>query len=290
MIFENLKIGLRMISPQGDIFEVCAISNSDRTALVKVNEFSTKGPNDEDPMDKSGREFTGGNSGWISEHGKNAMRRGFYEVSYRDLSLWRGDDIPEFKTGDFVKDLDGNKYEIVDTEYSHTARYQLALREFSGDFIERNADKCWSFEELGSIRWIYNTQNDAVLADDYAGIYQIFATELKLTEFTPRPDGIPVAPKEAKPVAPVNAKRPSIEEIREITAQAENADLDKVLDEMYPKILEAAERGEHTVSFNTLDSEMSELAMFSPKYRIFEYFSAEGYKVLERGGEFEIKW
>lgn len=55
MIFEELKLGLQMISPQGDIFEVCAIGNGDRTALVKVNEFSTKGSYDEEPMDKTGR-------------------------------------------------------------------------------------------------------------------------------------------------------------------------------------------------------------------------------------------
>nr|DAX96180.1 MAG TPA: hypothetical protein [Bacteriophage sp.] len=284
MLFEELLLGLQVISPQGDIFEVCAISNGDKTVLVKVNEFAAKNHGDEDPMDKSGRAFTRGNSGWITEHGKNAMRQGFYEVGYRDLSLWR-DDIPEFKTGDFVKDLDGNKYEIVDTKYSYTARYQLALREFSSDFIERNADKCRSFEEPGSIRWIYNTQNDAVLADDYTGIYQLFATELKLTEFTPRPDEIPVAPKEAKPVAPVNAKRPSIEEIREITAQAENADLDKALDEIYPKILEAAERGEHTV---VLENDMVD----SLKLQVYGYLSDAGFMVRElfMGDSFEIKW
>lgn len=284
MLFEELLLGLQVISPQGDIFEICAISNGDKTVLVKVNEFATKNHGDEDPMDKSGRAFTRGNSGWITEHGKNAMRRGFYEVGYRDLSLWR-DDIPEFKTGDFVKDLDGNKYEIVDTKYSYTARYQLALREFSSDFIERNADKCWSFEEPGSIRWIYNTQNDAVLAEDYTGIYQLYATELKLTEFTPRPDEIPVSPKEAKPVAPVNAKRPSIEEIREITAQAENADLDKALDEIYPKILEAAERGEHTV---VLENDMVD----SLKLQVYGYLSDAGFMVRElfMGDSFEIKW
>lgn len=275
MLFEELLLGLQMISPQGDIFEVCAISNSDRTALVKVNEFSTKGPNDEDPMDNSGREFTGGNSGWITEHGKNAMRRGFYEVGYRDLSLWR-DDIPEFKTGDFVKDLDGNKYEIVDTEYSYTARYQLALREFSSDFIERNADKCWSFEEPGSIRWIYNTQNDAVLADDYTGIYQLFATELKLTEFTPRPDEIPVAPKEAK------RKRPSIEEIRELTEASSSQALDKQLDEIYALIQENAKRGDNVAYFAKTNEALSR--------KVVEHFRSEGFTVNDFEISVEIKW
>lgn len=275
MLFEELLLGLQMISPQGDIFEVCAISNSDRTALVKVNEFSTKGPNDEDPMDNSGREFTGGNSGWITEHGKNAMRRGFYEVGYRDLSLWR-DDIPEFKTGDFVKDLDGNKYEIVDTEYSYTARYQLALREFSSDFIERNADKCRIFEEPGSIRWIYNTQNDAVLADDYTGIYQLFATELKLTEFTPRPDEIPVAPKEAK------RKRPSIEEIRELTEASSSQALDKQLDEIYALIQENAKRGDNVAYFAKTNEALSR--------KVVEHFRSEGFTVNDFEISVEIKW
>lgn len=276
MLFEELLLGLQVISPQGDIFEVCAISNGDKTVLVKVNEFATEGPNDEDPMDKSGREFTGGNSGWITEHGKNAMRRGFYEVGYRDLSLWRLDDIPEFKIGDFVKDLDGNKYEIVDTEYSHTARYQLELREFSSDFIERNADKCRSFEEPGSIRWIYNTQNDAVLADDYTGIYQLFATELKLTEFTPRPDEIPVAPKEAK------RKRPSIEEIRELTEASSSQALDKQLDEIYALIQENAKRGDNVAYFAKTNEALSR--------KVMEHFRSEGFTVNDFEISVEIKW
>nr|DAV09844.1 MAG TPA: hypothetical protein [Caudoviricetes sp.] len=275
MLFEELLLGLQVISPQGDIFEVCAISNGDKTVLVKVNEFATKNHGDEDPMDKSGREFTRGNSGWITEHGKNAMRQGFYEVGYRDLSLWR-DDIPEFKTGDFVKDLDGNKYEIVDTKYSYTARYQLALREFSSDFIERNADKCWSFEEPGSIRWIYNTQNDAVLAEDYTGIYQLYATELKLTEFTPRPDEIPVAPKEAK------RKRPSIEEIRELTEASSSQALDKQLDEIYALIQENAKRGDNVAYFAKTNEALSR--------KVVEHFRSEGFTVNDFEISVEIKW
>lgn len=275
MLFEELLLGLQVISPQGDIFEVCAISNGDKTVLVKVNEFATKNHGDEDPMDKSGREFTRGNSGWITEHGKNAMRRGFYEVGYRDLSLWR-DDIPEFKTGDFVKDLDGNKYEIVDTKYSYTARYQLALREFSSDFIERNADKCWSFEEPGSIRWIYNTQNDAVLAGEYTGIYQLYATELKLTEFTPRPDEIPVAPKEAK------RKRPSIEEIRVLTEASSSQALDKQLDEIYALIQENAKHGDNVAYFAKTNEALSR--------KVVEHFRSEGFTVNDFEISVEIKW
>lgn len=276
MIFEELRIGLQMISPQGDIFEVCAISNSDKTALVKVNEFSTKGPNDEDPMDNSGREFTGGNSGWITEHGKNVMKRGFYEVGYRDLSLWRGDDIPEFKIGDYVKDLDGNIYRIADKDDEVSARYCLGLCEYSSDFIERNADRCWSFEEEGQSLWIYDTQNDAVLADDYTGIYQLFATELKLTEYTPRPAGIPAAPKAASP------KRPTIQEIRELTEASSSQALDKRLDEIYALIQENAKRGDNVAYFTKANEALSR--------KLVEHFRSEGFTVNDFEISVEIKW
>ena len=276
MIFEELKIGLQMISPQGDIFEVCANNNGDKTVLVKVNEFATKNHGDEDPMDKSGREFTGGNSGWITEHGKNAMRRGFYEVGYRDLSLWRGDDIPEFKTGDFVKDLDGNIYRVAEVDIDASGRYRLELLEFSSDFIERNADRCWSFEEEGQSLWIYDTQNDAVLADDYTGIYQLFATELKLTEYTPRPAGIPAAPKEAK------RKRPSIEEIRELTEASGGQALDKRLDEIYALIQVNANRGEHAALFTKTNEALSR--------KVVEHFRSEGFTVNDFEISVEIKW
>lgn len=276
MLFEELLLGLQVISPQGDIFEVCAISNSDKTVLVKVNEFATRGPNDEDPMDKSGREFTGGNSGWITEHGKNAMRRGFYEVGYRDLSLWRGDEIPEFETGDFVKDLDGNIYRVAEVGIDTSGRYRLELLEFSGDFIERNADRCWSFEEVGQLLWIYNTQNDAVLADDYTGIYQLFATELKLTEYAPRPAGIPAMPKAASP------KRPTIQEIRELTEASSSQALDKRLDGIYALIHENAKRGDHVAHFTKTNEALSR--------KVVEHFRSEGFTVNDFEISVEIKW
>lgn len=276
MIFEELLLGLQMISPQGDIFEVCAISNSDKTVLFKVNEFATKGPNDEDPMDKSGREFTGGNSGWISEHGKDAMRRGFYEVGYRDLSLWRGDEIPEFKIGDYVKDLDGNTYRIADKDDEVSARYCLELCDYSSDFIERNADRCWSFETPSPALWIYNTQNDAVLAEDYTGIYQLFATELKLTEYAPRPAGIPVMPKAASP------KRPTIQEIRELTEASSSQALDKRLDEIYALMLENAKRGDNVAHFTKTNEALSR--------KVVEHFRSEGFTVNDFEISVEIKW
>ena len=275
MNFKDLKVGLQVISPQGDIFEVCAISNSDKTVLLKVNEFYTKGPNDEDPMDKSGREFTGGNSGWITEHGKNVMKRGFYEVCYKDFSLWY-EDVPDFKEGDIVKDLDGNIYRVAEVDIDASGRYRLELLEFSSDFIERNADRCWSFEEEGQSLWIYDTQNDAVLADDYTGIYQLFATELKLTEYTPRPAGIPAAPKEAK------RKRPSIEEIRELTEASSGQALDKRLDEIYALIQVNANRGEHAALFTKTNEALSR--------KVVEHFRSEGFTVNDFEISVEIKW
>lgn len=276
MLFEELLLGLQVISPQGDIFEVCAISNSDKTALVKVNEFATKNHGEEDPMDKSGREFTGGNSGWITEHGKNAMRRGFYEVGYQNLEIWRLDDIPEFKTGDFVKDLDGNIYRVAEVDIDTSGRYRLELLEFSGDFIERNADRCRSFEEAGQLLWIYNTQNDAVLADDYTGIYQLFATELKLTEDSPRPAGIPAAPKEAK------RKRPTIQEIRELTEASSSQALDKRLDVIYALIQENAKRGDNAAHFTKTNEALSR--------KVVEHFRSEGFTVNDFEISVEIKW
>lgn len=275
MLFEELLLGLQVISPQGDIFEVCAISNSDKTALVKVNEFATKNHGDEDPIDKSGREFTGGNSGWITEHGKNAMRRGFYEVGYRDLSLWRGDDIPEFETGDFAKDLDGNIYRVADVDIDTSGRYRLELLEFASNFIERNAGRCCSFEEEGQLLWIYNTQNDAVLADDYTGICQLFATELKLTEYTPRKEAIP-APKEAK------RKRPSIEEIRELTEASSSQALDKRLDEIYALIHINAMHGDNVAHFTKTNEALSR--------KVVEHFRSEGFTVNDFEISVEIKW
>lgn len=276
MIFEELLLGLQVISPQGDIFEVCAISNSDKTALVKVNEFATKNHGDEDPMDKSGREFTGGNSGWITEHGKNVMKRGFYEVGYQNLEIWRLDDIPEFKTGDFVKDLDNNIYRVDEVDIDTSGRYRLELLEISSDFIERNADRCWSFEYTGQTLWIYNTQNDAVLADDYTGIYQLFATELKLTEYTPRPAGIPAAPKEAK------RKRPTIQEIRELTEASSSQAFDKRLDEIYALIHANAKHGDHVAHFAKTNEALSR--------KVVEHFRSEGFTVNDFEISIEIKW
>ena len=276
MLFEELLLGLQVISPHGDIFEVCAISNSDKTALVKVNEFATKNHGDEDPMDKSGREFTGGNSGWITEHGKNVMKRGFYEVGYQNLEIWRGDEIPEFKTGDFVKDLDNNIYRVAEVDIDTSGRYRLELLEFSGDFIERNADRCWSFEEVGQLLWIYNTQNDAVLADDYTGIYQLFATELKLTEYAPRPAGIPAMLKAASP------KRPTIQEIRELTEASSSQALDKRLDEIYALIQENAKRGDNVAHFTKTNEALSR--------KVVEHFRSEGFTVNDFEISVEIKW
>lgn len=201
----------------------------------------------------------------------------FYEVGYRDLSLWRGDIIPEFKTGDFVKDLNNNIYQVIDVDCEgFPSRYCLKLLEFFGDFIERNADRCWSFEEEGLSLWIYDTQNDAVLADDYAGIYQLFSTELKLTEYTPRPAGIPARPKAASP------KRPTIQEIRELTEASSGQALDKQLDEIYALIHENAKRGERVANFTKTNEALSR--------KVVEHFRSEGFTVNDFEISVEIKW
>lgn len=183
MKFEDLKVGLQMISPQRDIFEVCGIDTLKEEVLVKVVEFSTKDHTDEDPMDCYGHEFTAGNSGWISERGRFVPRRGFYEVCYRDLSLWY-DDIPNFEEGDIVKDLDGNKYRIafVGSVRAIPDIYKLELLDLRDKYSTRQAQLGIAFEDIGDVSHIYNSQNDAVLNDDYSGIYQLFATELKLVE------------------------------------------------------------------------------------------------------------
>lgn len=283
MKFEDLKVGLRMISPQGDIFEVCGIDTLKEEVLVKVVEFSTKDHTDEDPMDRYGHEFTAGNSGWISKCGRFVPRRGFYEVCYRDLSLWY-DDIPNFKEGDIVKDLDGNKYKIafVGSVRAIPDIYKLELLDLRDKYSTRQAQLGIAFEDIGDVSYIYNSQNDAVLNDDYSGIYQLFATELKLVEgvlFTTANAAAPSVPQ-----AP-SVPRYSIDEIREITAKAENADLEKALDEIYPKILEAAERGDHIV---VLENDMVD----SLKLQVYDYLSDAGFMVRElfMGDSFEIKW
>lgn len=284
MIFEELKIGLQMISPQGDIFEVCAISNSDKTVLVKVNEFATKGPNDEDPMDSQGREFTGGNSGWISEHGKNVMKRGFYEVGYRDLGIWRGDDVPNFEEGDIVKDLDGNKYKIafVGNVRSIPDIYKLELLDLRDKYSTRQAQLGIAFEDVGDVSYIYNSQNDAVLNDDYSGIYQLFATELKLVEgvlFTTANAETTKSPR--VPSAP-STPRLSIDEIREITANAEQTEISKLLDTAYNSILEAASKGIREVPVTKTNTVADS--------KVIEYFRSEGFTVNDFLTNFEIKW
>lgn len=280
MKFEDLKVGLRMISPQGDIFEVCGIDTLKEEVLVKVVEFSTKDHTDEDPMDRYGHEFSAGNSGWISERGRFVLRRGFYEVCYHDLSLWY-DDIPNFKEGDIVKDLDGNKYKIafVCSVRDIPDIYKLKLLEFPGDFIQRQACKSCAFEDVQDELYIYNSQNDAVLNDDYSGIYQLFATELKLVEgvlFTTANADSPSVPQ-----AP-SVPRYSIDEIREITANAENFEINKLMDIAYSSILEAARKGIRKVSVNTT-------CTFADS-KVIEHLRSEGFTVNDFTNNFEIKW
>lgn len=91
-----------------------------------------------------------------------------------------------------------------------------------------------------------------------------------MTEFTPRPDEIPVAPKEAK------RKRPSIEEIRELTEASSSQALDKQLDEIYALIQENAKRGDNVAYFAKTNEALSR--------KVVEHFRSEGFTV----NDFEI--
>lgn len=283
MKFEDLTVGLRMISPQGDIFEVCGIDTLKEEALVKVVEFSTKDHTDEDPMDRYGHEFTAGNSGWISERGRFVPRRGFYEVCYHDLSL-RNDDIPNFKEGDIVKDLDGNKYKIafVGSVRAIPDIYKLELLDLRDKYSTRQARLGIAFEDIGDVSYIYNSQNDAVLNDDYSGIYQLYATELKLVEgvlFTTANAETTKSPR--VPSAP-SVERYSLDEIREITANAENFEINKLMDIAYGSILESARKGIREVSVNKTNT-VADL-------KVIEHFRGEGFTVNDFMTNFEIKW
>lgn len=284
MNFRDLKFGLQVITPQGDIFEVRGTDVLKEELLVEIVEFATKGPMDEEPMDRRGRDFAS-DSGWITEHGKNVMKRGFYEVCYKDFSLWY-EDVPNFKEGDIVKDLDGNKYRIdfvggVCGSYGNPDTYNLELLEFSGDHIQRLARKGAEFEEVGSKWYIYNTKNDAVRNDNYVGIYQLFASELKLVE---NAAGAETSKEPAKPAAPVVPKAPrlSIDEIREIAANAEQTEISKLLDTAYNSILEAARKGARSVSVAKTDTLVDQ--------KVIEYFRSEGFEIEEFMTNFEIKW
>lgn len=281
MNFRDLKFGLQVITPQGDIFEVCGTDVLKEELLVKIVEFATKGPMDEEPMDRRGRDFAS-DSGWITEHGKNVMKRGFYEVCYKDFSLWY-EDVPNFKEGDIVKDLDGNKYRIdfVGGVRGNPDIYKLELLEFSGYHIQRLARKGAEFEEVGSKWYIYNTKNDAVRNDNYVGIYQLFASELKLVE---NAAGAETSKEPAKPAAPVVPKAPrlSIDEIREIAANAEQTEISKLLDTAYNSILEAARKGARSVSVAKTDTLVDQ--------KVIEYFRSEGFEIEEFMTNFEIKW
>lgn len=286
MKFEDLKVGLRMISLQGDIFEVCGIDTLKEEVLVKVVEFSNKDHTDEDPMDRYGHEFTAGNSGWISERGRFAPRRGFYEVCYHDLSLWY-DDIPNFEEGDIVKDLDGNKYKItfVGSVRAIPDIYKLELLDLHDNYSTRQAQLGIAFEDNGDVSYIYNSQNDAVLNDDYSGIYQLFATELKLVEgvlFTTANNANAETTKSPRVPSAPSAPRLSIDEIREITTNAENFEINKLMDIAYRSILEAARKGICKVSVNKT-STVADL-------KVIEYLRSEGFIVNGFTNNFEIEW
>lgn len=278
MNFRELKFGLQVITPQGDIFEVCGTDILKEELLVKIVEFATKGPMDEEPMDRRGRDFAS-DSGWVTEHGKNVAKRGFYEVCYKDFSLWY-EDVPNFKEGDIVKDSDGNKYRIdfVGGVRANPDIYKLELLEFSGDHIQRLARKGQEFEDIGSKWYIYNTKNDAVRHDNYLGIYQLFASELKLVENTANAE---TTKSPRVPSAP-SVPRYSIDEIREITANAETFEINKLMDIAYSSILESARKGIRKVSVNKTNTVADS--------KVIEHFRSEGFTVNDFTSNFEIEW
>ena len=140
------------------------------------------------------------------------------------------------------------------------------------------ARKGQEFEDIGSRWYIYNTKNDAVRHDNYVGIYQLFASELRLVENAADAE---TSKEPAKPEAP-KAPRYSIDEIREITANAEQTEISKLLDISYSSILEAAKRGDRKV----LVAKTEAIA----DSNVIEYFRSEGFGVDEFMTNFEIKW
>ena len=156
--------------------------------------------------------------------------------------------------------------------------------EFSGDYIQRLARKGQEFEDIGSKWYIYNTKNDAVRHDNYLGINQLFASELKLVENAADAE---TSKEPAKPEAPKSPRGPSVErysidEIREITANAEQTEISKLLDISYSSVLEAARKGIREVPV-TKTCTVADL-------KVIEYFRSEGFTVNDFLTNFEIKW
>lgn len=159
----------------------------------------------------------------------------------------------------------------------------MKLTEVRDKYSTRQSQRYVAFEDVGDVSYIYNSQNDAVLNDDYSGIYQLFATELRLVEsdeVSANADN-PAPVKPATPVAPV-AQHYSIEEIRKITANAVQTETRKLMDIAYKAILEEARRGGRKVPVNK--------SMTPADPQVMEYFRSEGFGVDEFMTIFEIKW
>ena len=176
--------------------------------------------------------------------------------------------------------MDGNKYKIdfVGGVRGNPDIYKLELLEFCGEYIQRLARKGQEFDDIGSIWYIYNTKNDAVRHDNYLGINQLFASELKLVENAATAE---TSKEPAKPEAP-KSPRYSIDEIREITANAEQTEISKLLDTAYNSILEAASKGIREVPVTKTETVADS--------KVIEYFRSEGFKVNDFLTIFEIKW
>ena len=188
-------------------------------------------------------------------------------------------DVPIFLVGDLVKDKFGNTFKVVDADKfedfsDDCMHYNVELVIKHPDSPIRKAGGAAEFEKAGHFFWIYDTAEDAESRGVIVNGRQLLATELVLVQSVLQTKSTKTSKtgksKIQKPAKP---------------AQAENADLDKALDEIYPKILEAAERGEHTV---VLENDMVD----SLKLQVYGYLSDAGFMVRElfMGDSFEIKW
>ena len=83
-------------------------------------------------------------------------------------------------------------------------------------------------------------------------------------------------PKAASP------KRPTIQEIRELTEASSSQALDKILDEIYALIQENAKRGENVARFTKTNEALSR--------KVVEHFRSEGFTVNDFEISVEIKW
>lgn len=176
MNFNELRAGLRVVSPQGDTFEIAALNEDAHKALVRLIERSSN-PQALHPISHGYNSLEEG-MGWINRITATDVK-GRYVVNFSELSL-SVETIPTFTEGEIVKDREYNVYEVTEVvSCENPRRYRVKLLGFSNDSIRRRSTKYSAFEKIGDENYIYNTQNSAALEDDFVGEYQLFATELK---------------------------------------------------------------------------------------------------------------